>query len=183
MNQGECRRLEFEDAEALAVGTAELIGERLSQAIEERSEARLVLAGGSTPERAYHQLAMAPIDWNRVQIFWGDERCVGVGEPGSNYAMARRSLLTPAGIPEGRVFRIPGEHGAAQAAQEYERTLRSTFEEQRWPLFDLVLQPLLVCLQRRSGFRQLSGHIVEGIRQGFQFISCLDLSPAGQVPL
>ena len=132
-------RLEFEDAEALAVAAAELVAEVIGQAIGDRGEASIVLAGGSTPDKTYRRLAVVPIDWRQVWIFWSDERCVGADDPGSNYAMARSSLLDPAEVPEGRIFRIAGERSAGEAARDYERALRSTFGDRRWPTFDLAL--------------------------------------------
>jgi 6-phosphogluconolactonase len=129
--------LDFEHAEALAIGAAERIASHLGEAISRRGQASLVLAGGSTPETTYRHLALLPVDWQRVWIFWSDERCVDTGEAGSNFAMAQRTLLVPAGVPENRTFRIEGERGAAAAAVAYEQTLRSVLTDRPWPRFDV----------------------------------------------
>ena len=139
MNPAGSEWLEFEDAEALAVGAAESIASHLEEAMVQRDEASLVLAGGSTPEATYRHLALLPIDWQRVRVFWSDERCVDVGDAGSNFEMAHRALLLPAGIPEGGVFRIEGERGGAEAATAYEGVLRSVFVDLPWPGFDVTL--------------------------------------------
>jgi 6-phosphogluconolactonase len=113
--------LDFEHAEALAVGAAERVAALLGEAISRRAQASLVLAGGSTPEATYRHLSLLPVDWQRVWIFWSDERCVDAGEAGS------------------RTFRIEGERGAAAAAVAYEGTLRSVLTGRPWPRFDVSL--------------------------------------------
>jgi 6-phosphogluconolactonase len=97
---------------------------------------RVALAGGSTPRTLYHLLATRfrnDVDWNRVEAYFGDERCVGPDHEHSNHRMARESLLRH--VPIGAVLRIEGESGADAAADRYDRLLRALGE----PLFDLVL--------------------------------------------
>jgi 6-phosphogluconolactonase len=119
------------------------------RAIEARGRFCLVLAGGSTPRQLYTLLATeeyAPhIDWSRVYVFWGDERCVPPDHAESNYRMAHESLLAHVPIPAGHIYRIPGEAPPQQAAEEYEQALRTFFEQQVGDAssspatFDLVL--------------------------------------------
>jgi 6-phosphogluconolactonase len=93
---------------------------------------RLVLAGGSTPRGAYARLAARDdIDWARVDVLFGDERCVPPDDPASNYRMAREALLDHA--PAARVHRIPVELGAERAAAEYEKVVAAA------PRLDVVL--------------------------------------------
>ncbi|MDQ6774253.1 MAG: 6-phosphogluconolactonase [Candidatus Dormibacteraeota bacterium] len=102
----------FDDPESVAGAAAAEVAEAV------RGGARtLVLAGGSTPTRAYQLLAEAPLEWGRVAILFGDERCVPASHPESNYLMARRALLDR--VAAGTVYRIPGELGAEAAAQLY----------------------------------------------------------------
>ncbi|GAB5534377.1 MAG: 6-phosphogluconolactonase [Rubricoccaceae bacterium] len=110
----------------LATRTAAVLRETLAT----EPKASLCLTGGSTPAPAYRQLAtMGDIDWQRVHLFWGDERAVGPDHPDSNYKMACETLLDAIGLPESNAHRIEGEHGADEAARRYEQTLREYFGE------------------------------------------------------
>lgn len=79
----------------------------------------LVLAGGSTPGRAYEVLARRPeVPWGRVAVLFGDERCVPPDDEASNYRMAVETLLGR--VHPGSVHRMAGELGAETAAALYE---------------------------------------------------------------
>ncbi|HEX2093087.1 MAG TPA: 6-phosphogluconolactonase, partial [Longimicrobiaceae bacterium] len=69
------------------------------------------------------------VPWDRVRLFWGDERCVPPGHPRSNFRMAREVLLDRVPVPEGNVHRIRGELPAPRAAAEYERVLAAELGE------------------------------------------------------
>lgn len=130
------------DATALARSAAEHFVELAGEAVHARGRFAVALSGGSTPKTMYSLLATsefaARIDWTRVYIFWGDERCVAPEHPDSNYRMAREALLDHVPIPVDNVHRIQGEMEPAQAAGEYERMLR-VFFTQGQPRFDLIL--------------------------------------------
>jgi 6-phosphogluconolactonase len=116
------------DALALARAVADLVAARAAEAIAKRSRFTLALAGGSTPTAAYRLLAGGlgeQIDWARVLVFWGDERCVPPDDPQSNYRMARDALLDHVPIPAASVHRIRGELEPRVAAEEYERLLKA----------------------------------------------------------
>jgi len=78
----------------------------------------LVLTGGTTPRLLYQLLAGAEVEWGRVSLLFGDERCVPPDHPESNYRLAKESLL--AAIDPGAVLRMPGELGADEAAAIYD---------------------------------------------------------------
>lgn len=105
----------------------------------------VALSGGSTPRPLYELLATASyasrIDWSRVHVFWGDERCVPPDHPDSNYRMTREALLDHVPLPPESVHRIRGEDPPEQAAAAYERLLREFFGPGEAPAksFDLVL--------------------------------------------
>ncbi len=112
----------------------------------------VALSGGSTPKALYSLLAAnyADFAWNRVFLFFGDERHVPPTDPESNYRMVQESLLTKIGIPSENVFRVPAENpDAAAAAADYEAQLRRFFElnsgnrqgvqPSEFPRFDLIL--------------------------------------------
>lgn len=121
----------FPGADALMAGAAELVVSAAAAAIGAAGRFAVALAGGSTPRRLYELLASPAyarrVDWSRVQLFWGDERCVPPDDPASNYRMAREALLDHVPIPEVNVHRIRAEDRPARAAASYERELRHAF--------------------------------------------------------
>lgn len=121
------------DPEAVAVEACRLIAAAARTAIHERQRFRLVLAGGSTPRRAYELLAATQQDWAAWEIFWGDERCLPTDHPERNSRMAEEVWLGRVAIPAGLIHPIPAELGATQAAEVYARTV---IDQQP---FDLVI--------------------------------------------
>lgn len=121
----------------------EIILDSALEAIDERGVFRFGLCGGNTPRPVFAELAKhrAGLPWNKVQITFGDERCVPPGHDESNYKMAKHSLFDLAQIPDGNVFRIRGEIDPETAAQEYEEKLArfaARFGEPRYA-HDLLL--------------------------------------------
>lgn len=111
-------------SEALADRTAAA----LCAALDAEPRVTLCLTGGSTPVPAYEQLSRAEgIEWDRVHVFWGDERSVPPDHEDSNYAMAKRTLLDPAGIPTSNVHKMPGECPNEKGAKVYEQALEQFF--------------------------------------------------------
>lgn len=133
----------FDDLDELARAAAEEIAKSAEEAIAARGRFTIALSGGDTPKPVYRLLAREPrIDWDRVHVFWGDDRHVPPGHPESNFGMAMDTLLSKVSIPLDNVHRMRTEkQDAERAAEEYEWTLRSAFglEEGEWPRFDLVL--------------------------------------------
>ena len=131
----------FESADDLAKAAAKRFVEYATAAIEQSGRFCVALAGGNTPRRLYEALASNPfrksIDWSRVQIFFGDERCVPPDDPQSNFRMVNESLLTKVNVPDSNVHRMKGELDPAEAASTYEAELKSIFRES--PKFDLIL--------------------------------------------
>lgn len=134
----------LEDASALAVRAAEEIVHLSGEAICSRGEFALCLTGGNTPAPVYELIAnrfKLSVDWNAVQLFWGDERCVGPQEPASNYAMAAHAMLDTLKLPAAQIHRMHGEDEPEAAARAYEDDLREYFglEAGEPPRFDLIL--------------------------------------------
>jgi 6-phosphogluconolactonase len=103
---------------------AAVVAERLARAAREGGN--VVLTGGTTPERAYEEAAKRAPDWSKVDVWWGDERCVPPDDAKSNYGMAKRALLDRLDGTPRRVHRIKGELGKEEAAADYERELADT---------------------------------------------------------
>jgi 6-phosphogluconolactonase len=135
----------FPDKGALVRAEAARIVTLAKETIEARGRCLVALSGGSTPRPLYELLATAPyasrIDWSRLHLFWGDERCVPPDHPDSNYRMTREALIDRVPLPEENVHRIHGEDEPEDAALAYERLLREFFGRAGTPerSFDLVL--------------------------------------------
>ena len=113
--------------EQAAVQVAEATVRAADEAIALTGRFTLCLAGGSTPKAAYELLAgeryREAVEWDKVHVFFGDERTVGPEHADSNYRMAREALLSHVPVPEGQVHRMKGEGDPHQAAAEYDRLL------------------------------------------------------------
>jgi len=112
-------------------GLAELsdvVAQRISAAakaaIAARGEFRIALAGGETPRHCYMSLRKLPVEWGRVHIYFGDERCLLQGDAQRNDTMAHETLLRHVAIPPGNVHAMPAERGAIVAATEYAGLLK-----------------------------------------------------------
>jgi 6-phosphogluconolactonase len=132
----------FNNLEDLSRAAADLFVEQAKQSIAERDRFLVALNGGNTPTRLF-QLLVADyrekVDWSKVYIFWGDERCVPPGDAGSSYGQARDILLSHVLIPDSNIHRVKGELGPAEASKDYSLTLRSFASAPlEWPRFDLV---------------------------------------------
>lgn len=129
--------------EALAEAAARRFAAAAEAAIAACGRFTAVLAGGNTPRAAYECLAapdmQVQIDWQRVHLFWGDERCVPPDHPESNYRLAWEAWLRHVPIPRANVHRIRGELPPAEAAADYEARLRRFFPGEPRPCFDWVL--------------------------------------------
>jgi 6-phosphogluconolactonase len=112
------------DSKDLPARAAERIALELSRAIDQRGRASLALAGGTTPKASYEALAGLPLDWSKLDIFFGDERCVPADHADSNYRMAKAALFDRVTIPTERVHRMQGELADRDAAaRAYEAAL------------------------------------------------------------
>ena len=102
-------------------------------AIAEHGRFKLVLAGGSTPEKVYRLLAKADADWSKWYIYYGDERCLPADHADRNSLMATQAFLEKVDIPDAQIFTIPAELGPEQAAKKYQQIVASVLP------FDMVL--------------------------------------------
>jgi 6-phosphogluconolactonase len=130
------------DAATLADAAARQIVERAQAAIEARGAFSIALSGGSTPRQLHHRLASPPlveqVDWERVHVFFGDERHVPPDDPQSNYRMADETLLSRVPIQQAHIHRMRGELAPEQAAADYENQLRLFFGNDP-PRLDVIL--------------------------------------------
>ena len=131
-----------ESREALSHAVAKQFVRLTTDAVRARGRCTVALSGGSTPRSVYRMLAYEPfrsrVRWDQIDFFWGDERHVPPDHADSNYKMAADAMLSKVPIAETQIHRIRGEMAAAeQAAEEYEREIRASFND-AVPRFDLV---------------------------------------------
>jgi 6-phosphogluconolactonase len=98
---------------------------RVARLLAEAAHAgdHIVLAGGSTPRRAYELAAGLNGDWSRAEIWWGDERCVPPDDERSNFRLVEESLFSRLAQPPSAVHRIPVELAPEAAASAYDDEL------------------------------------------------------------
>ncbi|MGQ9736478.1 MAG: 6-phosphogluconolactonase [Armatimonadota bacterium] len=127
--------------DALYRAIAEAIIEKVQNTLRQQAHFTLALSGGNTPRPLYHLLATEyrhRVEWNRVHLFWGDERYVPPDHPASNYRMVRETMIEPLRIPSTNVHAVPvAEPSPERVAEHYEEHLREFFGTT--PRFDLIL--------------------------------------------
>jgi 6-phosphogluconolactonase len=148
-----------------AAEAARLVAERLVE--QAGAGGSIVLAGGSTPRHAYEVASELEPDWSRVELWWGDERCLPPDDGRSNYGMAKAALLDRLGRQPAAVHRIEGELGRDEGVAEYKHELAGVGD------FDLVLLGLgpdghVASLFPRSPTLDVSGRDVVGSEAGHE---------------
>jgi 6-phosphogluconolactonase len=135
------------DAPAIANRCAQKFVEIAAAAVKEKGSFEVALSGGSTPKLLYSLLVDDPalcsqVPWDKMHIFFGDERHVKPDHPDSNFCMAREAMFSKSPLKPEQVTRIKGEYPEAKdAAKEYDQYLRTFYKlsEGQFPRFDLVL--------------------------------------------
>ncbi|HEX4004121.1 MAG TPA: 6-phosphogluconolactonase [Candidatus Acidoferrales bacterium] len=134
----------FPDIDALSRGALEELLHVMQDAIKQRGKFAIALSGGHTPAKLYALWAQAEkhgvkTPWDRVHLFWGDERYVPQDDPLSNYRMTRETLIEHVAIPAPNVHAVPTQlRTPEEAAEAYDAELRAFFRGAA-PAFDLQL--------------------------------------------
>jgi 6-phosphogluconolactonase len=132
---------------AVAQAAAKLFADAVSAAVETRGRARVAISGGTTPKAMFALLAdpaqpfLKQVPWDKLDLYWVDERSVPPTDADSNYRMTNEALLSKVPLAPERIHRMEGELDPAAAAARYESTIRNTFrlEGAETPTFDLIL--------------------------------------------
>jgi 6-phosphogluconolactonase len=135
------------DGAAIAKNATQEFIQAAAAAVREKGAFNVSLAGGSTPKALYTLLATdravrSQVPWDKIHLFFGDERHVGPGHPDSNFRMATEAMISRVPLAKDQVVRIKGEYqDAEEAAREYEQALQSYFnlKPREYPRFDLLL--------------------------------------------
>jgi len=135
----------FSDLSELSEHSAQFFVEVARRSCGEFGRFTVCLSGGSTPRLTYSLLAQErfsrEVEWSRVHIFWGDERCVPLDSSDNHYTMTQELWFSKVPIPPENVHRIKGESADPEgAAEEYEGLLKQFFglRPGDMPRFDLV---------------------------------------------
>jgi 6-phosphogluconolactonase len=133
----------YPDIDTISQHAAAYIMHIARESIVTRGRFTIALSGGNTPRKLYGLLASEPynsqIDWQLVDIFWSDERCVPPDDPESNYFMAHEVLLSRISIPVDQVHRMPADQLNRDAASlTYTREMQRVFSTNGIPDFDLL---------------------------------------------
>lgn len=134
------------DPETLAQRSVELFVAEAQKAIKTKDAFYVAISGGNTPKRFFELLGDVPqansLPWNKIQLFWVDERYVQPDSQWSNYKLAADTFLAKVAIPGQNIHRIPTEYDDFKAAAScYEQTIREVFglDEKQRPEFDLIV--------------------------------------------
>jgi 6-phosphogluconolactonase len=132
---------------AVAQAAAQLFTSAAIKAVKARGLARIAISGGTTPKAMFALLAdptqpfIKQVPWDKIDLYWVDERCVPPDHADSNYRMTSDALLSKVPLPTERIHRMEGELEPEVAAARYESTIRNSFklEGAETPTFDLIL--------------------------------------------
>jgi 6-phosphogluconolactonase len=135
------------DGAAIAKRAAQEFVESAISAVREKGSFNVALAGGSTPKALYGLLVTdaalrSQVPWDKMHLFFGDERHVAPDHSDSNFRMATEAMISKSPLKPEQVTRIKGEYPATErAALEYEKALREYFKlkDGEYPRFDLLL--------------------------------------------
>lgn len=132
----------YKNPEATSLALAEWITASIESRLRESDRFTWVLTGGSSPKRLYELLASPGfkerIDWNKLHIFWGDERAVPFDDDRNNARMTYQHLLDRVPVPAGQAHVMNTKLSPEEAAKDYEKILHGYFPGSG-NTFDLVL--------------------------------------------
>ncbi|WP_254174038.1 6-phosphogluconolactonase [Planktothrix pseudagardhii] len=115
---------------------------KIKDALQSRDQFTIALAGGSTPKPLYEALAQQALPWDKIHVFWGDERYVQSDHPDSNQRMARQAWLDQVNFPPTHLHPMPTAANDPKVdAETYNRELEQFFHLNagEFPVFDVVL--------------------------------------------
>jgi 6-phosphogluconolactonase len=134
------------NADALAHKCLDLFVASVEQTLKQKDAFYLAISGGHSPQRFFELLGSEQkalsLGWDKIHLFWVDERYVPHDSPHSNYKLAIDTFLAKIPIPEKNIHPIPtDDEDFDSAARQYEKTLRNVFhiKSGQLPKFDLVI--------------------------------------------
>jgi 6-phosphogluconolactonase len=137
------RILTFPDVDALSEALCNDFEDYILELGMSQARINLALSGGNTPRAFFQKLAGSHAQdnkksyWEKIHIFWVDERCVSPDHPDSNYGMTRKYLLRPVGFEENNIHRIRGENDPQLECIRYMDEIKGNIPFRNgFPVFD-----------------------------------------------
>ncbi|MGI0482976.1 6-phosphogluconolactonase [Geminocystis sp. CENA526] len=129
------------DKNTLIETATDFIINKIKSSIETTDRCTIALAGGSTPKPIYEAIAKTDLPWEKIHVFWGDERYVLPTHPDSNEKMAREAWLNKVDIPVSNIHPMPTNGNNAEAdAQKHNQEILDFFGiSSGFPSFDIIL--------------------------------------------
>jgi 6-phosphogluconolactonase len=131
----------FSDSKDVVKGLAKEIYKLTKSSVQERFN--ILLSGGNTPTELFKRINKKyaySIDWERIHLWWGDERCVEPDNVNSNFKQAYDFLISHILIPDENIHRIKGENNPEEEALRYAAEINEYLNLRGGnPVFDLVL--------------------------------------------
>ncbi|HBG27293.1 MAG: 6-phosphogluconolactonase [Planctomycetes bacterium GWF2_41_51] len=146
VNSGKLKIIDVQSSQEIALKALEFFVEYVHSVLSTKDVFYLAISGGKTPEEFYHLLGTdnrsLSLPWDKIELFWVDERCVQPDSPDSNFKLASSTFLKSVPIPKNNIHRIFGENeNYNKAVDDYEETIRNIFGIGRGklPVFDLMI--------------------------------------------
>ena len=131
----------YDNFEALTTGFIDHLAGLVKQSGSEKIN--ISLSGGSTPKKLFDHISesyTSVFDWQRINFWWGDERCVPPDDPESNFRMTNKHLISKIEIPDDNIFRIHGEDDPAAECDRYSRLIiDNIISPDGIPVFDIII--------------------------------------------
>ncbi len=136
-------KIAFQSPEDLAAGFAAIFYRKIDEMLKDKAEMNIALSGGNTPKVFFKKLAeeySRKIEWNRINFYWVDERCVPPDSPDSNFGNAYNTLFKFINISLSRLHRIKGEAPAEKESERYSELVKHNVPGDDFlPVFDIIL--------------------------------------------
>lgn len=131
----------YDNVEALTSGFIDHLAELINQSKSEKFN--ISLSGGSTPKKLFDSISenyASAFDWQRINLWWGDERCVPPDDPESNFGMTKKHLISNIDIPAENIFRIRGEDDPAAECRRYSKLIfDNIISPDGIPVYDTII--------------------------------------------
>ena len=131
------------DADALARHVAERLLRTLAQVQAEGRVPAVALTGGTIADNVHAAVAelaeASPVDWSRVDVWWGDERFVAAGDPERNALQARRALIDHLPLDPARVHEVPASDSGVGDVEAAAAAYSDELREHGRGRFDVVM--------------------------------------------
>lgn len=135
--------IKFDSPKELATGFSRILADKITLLLKENSELKVAISGGNTPLKLFETLAsnyFSKIEWNKINFYWVDERCVPPDSPESNFGNAYNTLFKHINISPARLNRIKGESDPAKEAGRYSELVKHNVPaNDSLPAFDIIL--------------------------------------------